>query len=95
MAAPDAARYKSCYAAFSGAVQTGVFTDFEGSGRMGALFVGPAYFKLSFQHKRALVDAANCAFSKGDDQSCKQFVLRHWQTGQVVGRFENCRLKVE
>ena len=94
-AAPDPARYKLCYATFSSAVRSGVFTDVERSGRLGTVFVGPTYFKLSFQDKRALVDAASCAFTKGDDQLCAQFILRHWQTGQTLGRYENCRLKVD
>lgn len=54
---------------------------------------GPTFFNMPFDAKEGFVETANCYLVGGGDK-CVNFNVTHWKTGKAVGRFSNCKFKM-
>lgn len=53
--------------------------------------IGPAFLELQAAERQRLASSMNCFLVGGRVDTCVNFELYHWQTGQHVGRVRNCR----
>lgn len=56
--------------------------------------VGPTFFKVPIDAKEGFIETVNCFLTAGDSGKCVNFDVLHWQTGKAVGRFSNCRFRM-
>lgn len=56
--------------------------------------VGPTFFQIPIDAKEGFVETVNCFLMAGKTGKCVNFDVRSWQTGKAVGRFSNCRFKM-
>lgn len=63
------------------------------SGREPKVIAGRTFFNMPIDAKEGFAETVNCFLMSGKDQ-CISFNVLHWQTGKAVGRFSNCRLKM-
>lgn len=54
---------------------------------------GPTFFDMPIDGKEGFVETANCYLVGGEDK-CINFNVTHWKTGKPVGRFSNCKFKM-
>lgn len=56
--------------------------------------VGPTFIQMPIDAKEGFVDTVNCFLMAGESGKCVNFSVLRWQTGKAIGRFSNCRFKM-
>jgi hypothetical protein len=56
--------------------------------------VGRTFFGIAMDAKEGFAETLNCFLMAGESGKCVNFDVLHWQTGKAVGRFRNCKLKI-
>jgi hypothetical protein len=56
--------------------------------------VGKTFFSIPLDAKEGFAETLNCFLTAGQDGSCVQFEMLHWQTGKPVAAYHNCRFKM-
>lgn len=91
----DNARFESCRSQLKQLHKLDALYDMQWhSPREPRVVVGPTFFRLPIDGKESFVAVVNCFLMVGDPGRCVNFDTLHWQTGKAVGRFENCRFKM-
>lgn len=90
---PDEARFAECQKLLRAAQATHILDDLGIKGAEAMVMVGPGFFQLNYKAREGFSKAVSCLLVQGDAGMCANFDLRHWQSGKVVARFENCSYK--
>jgi hypothetical protein len=90
------ARFEGCKKTLVNAQKMEVLYAFtwENPAREAHVVVGPTFFKMAFEYKESFAATVSCFLSAGDAKLCANFDVLHWQTGKAVGRFNNCKFKM-
>lgn len=90
----DERQFEVCRSKLKQAQQLDVLYDLDWkSGREPRVVAGRTFFNLPIDAKEGFVETVNCFLMTGKNQ-CVNFDVLHWQTGKAVGRFSNCRFKM-
>lgn len=56
--------------------------------------VGATFLDLPIDAKEGFAETVNCFLMAGETGKCTNFDVLHWQTGKAIGRFKNCRFRM-
>ncbi len=90
----DERKFEACRNKLKQAQKLDVLYDLDmKSGREPKVIVGRTFFNMPIDAKEGFTETVNCFLMAGKNQ-CINFNVLHWQTGKAVGRFSNCKFKM-
>lgn len=95
-AAPsDDQKFEQCKAKLVRAQQLGMLYAFNWKPpKESYVVVGATFMEVPIDAKEGFAETVNCFLMAGETGKCMNFDVLHWQTGKAIGRFQNCRFRM-